>query len=61
MKKYTTDEVAATIDHAVLKPAFTNDDVIENARDVREAQGEEHVRQARRCGAGGSTSCRDGR
>ena len=32
MKTYTTQEVAATIDHAVLKPAFTSADIIRNAR-----------------------------
>jgi deoxyribose-phosphate aldolase len=32
MKKYTVKEVAATIDHAVLKPAQTEQDVIKNAQ-----------------------------
>ena len=31
MKKYTKQEVAATIDHAVLKPEFTDKDLKENA------------------------------
>ena len=32
MKKYTVQEVAATIDHAVLKPDQTEEDVRENAQ-----------------------------
>jgi deoxyribose-phosphate aldolase len=32
MKKYTAKEVAATIDHAVLKPMQTEQDVIKNAQ-----------------------------
>lgn len=31
MKTYTLEEVAAAIDHAVLKPALTEQDVVENA------------------------------